>query len=81
MRAAFSERSTGELVLGPPKSAAGLRTVTVPAAVAEQLRGHLDEFVGADPDAWLFTGVKGGPLRRSNFNKTVQWGRSWPRWG
>ncbi|HWL95729.1 MAG TPA: hypothetical protein VNP20_00195 [Nocardioidaceae bacterium] len=55
--------------------------MTVPAAVAEQLRGHLDEFVGEDPDAWLFTGVKGGPLRRSNFNKSVRWGRSWPRWG
>jgi integrase len=75
VRAAFSERSTGELVLGPPKSAAGLRTVTVPAAVADQLRQHLDEFVGEDPDAWLFTGVKGGPLRRSNFNKSVQWGK------
>jgi integrase len=52
-----------------------LRTVTVPAAVAEQLRGHLDEFVEENPEAWLFTGVKGGQVRRSNFNKSVQWAK------
>lgn len=75
VRAAFSERSTGDLVLGPPKSTAGVRTLTIPAPVAEQLRAHLEEFVDDDPDAWLFTGVKGGPVRRSNFNKSVRWGK------
>jgi integrase len=31
IRAAYVERSTGELVLGPPKSRAGRRLVGVPA--------------------------------------------------
>jgi integrase len=73
VRAAFSERSTGELVLGPPKSTAGVRTLTVPAPVAAAMRLHLDEFVGVGEDAWLFTGVQGRPVRRSNFNKSVKW--------
>lgn len=73
VRAAFSERSTGGLVLGPPKSVAGVRTVTVPSPVVEAMREHLDEFVGAAGDAWLFTGIQGRPVRRSNFNKSVKW--------
>jgi integrase len=32
-------------------------------------RGHLDAFVGADPEAHLFTGVKGGRLRRATWHK------------
>lgn len=71
--AAFSERSRGGLVLGPPKSRAGVRTVTVPAAVAAALAGHLETFTDAAPDAWVFPGEKGGPVRRSNFNKLTRW--------
>jgi len=70
---ALSERSTGEMILGPPKSAAGLRTVMLPAPVAEQLRVHLDTHVEAGDQAWIFTGAAGQPLRRSNFNKLVGW--------
>ena len=69
---ALSERSSGEMVLGPPKSAAGLRTVMLPAPVVEQLRAQLDAFVGHD-QAWIFSGTAGQPLRRSNFNKLVSW--------
>ncbi len=73
VRGALSERSTGEMVLGPPKSAAGLRTVMLPAPVAEQLRDHLDAYVGHHDQAWIFSGTAGQPLRRSNFNKLVSW--------
>lgn len=73
VRGALSERSTGEIVLGPPKSAAGLRSVTLPAPVLEQLRGHLDIYVEPGDQAWVFTGPTGQPLRRSNFNKLVRW--------
>ncbi|HET7691321.1 MAG TPA: phage integrase SAM-like domain-containing protein, partial [Nocardioidaceae bacterium] len=45
VRGALSERSTGEIVLGPPKTVPGLRSVTLPAPVLEQLRGHLDTYV------------------------------------
>jgi integrase len=73
IRAAYSERSTGELILGPPKSAAGVRAVTVPTVVAEELSRHPDEFVAPRQDALLFAGLKGQPVRRSNFGKAVDW--------
>ena len=31
--------------------------------------GHLDTFAGDGPDGFVFVGVKGGQLRRSNFSK------------
>lgn len=73
IRAAYVERSTGELVLGPPKSRAGRRLVGVPAAIVPALRDHLALYVGPAPGALLFTGVQGGPMRRSNFNKMSSW--------
>jgi integrase len=73
VRAAFVERSTGELVLSAPKSRAGRRVVGIPAAIIPLLQEHLAIFVAPAPGALLFTGVKGGPLRRSNFNKMSGW--------
>src|SRR5262249_33911390 len=73
VRAAFVERSTGELVLSAPKSRAGRRVVGIPAAIIPILQEHLAIFVAPAPDALLFTGVKGGQLRRSNFNKMSAW--------
>ena len=70
---ALVERSTGELVIGPPKSQAGRRVVALPRPVMADLATHLETYVGAEPDALVFTGVKGGPLRRSNFNKLTDW--------
>jgi integrase len=37
------------------------------------LREHLSLFVGPEAEALIFPGVKGGPLRRSNFNKMAAW--------
>jgi integrase len=73
VRAAYTERSSGELILGPPKSAAGARAVTVPPPIAGELHRQLDAFVGSGEDALLFTGLSGQPMRRSNFNKVVKW--------
>lgn len=73
VRAAFVERSTGELVLSTPKSRAGRRVVGIPTAIIPLLQEHLAIFVAPAPGALLFTGVKGGPLRRSNFNKMSAW--------
>ena len=64
---------TGELVLGAPKSRAGRRVVGIPAAIIPLLQEHLAVYVAPAPGALLFTGVKGGPLRRSNFNKMSAW--------
>jgi integrase len=73
VRAAYIERSMGELVLGPPKSKAGRRTVGIPHAIVPMLRKHLSLYVGPDPGALVFAGVHGGPIRRSNFNKMSAW--------
>ncbi len=73
VRAAFTERSNGQMILGPPKSRAGLRTVSVPAAILPDLGAHLAKHTQSGPDALVFTGIKGGPLRRSGFNKLSGW--------
>jgi integrase len=73
VRAAIAERSTGELLLGPPKSKAGRRTVGIPAAIVPALREHLDTFASPDPGGLIFPGATGVPLRRSNFNKMSAW--------
>jgi integrase len=73
VRSAFIERSTGEMLLGPPKSRAGRRVVGIPDVIIPALREHLAVFVGAEPGSLAFPGAKGGPLRRGNFNKMSGW--------
>jgi len=67
------ERQDGTLTFGPPKTDAGLRTVTIPAAIRGDVRAHLDAFVDEDQDALVFTGATGAVLRRSNFQRTSNW--------
>lgn len=62
------ELSGGTRVLGPPKTDAGRRTVTLPAFAVEELADHMRRYVGLEPDAVVFTGPKGAPLRRGNWN-------------
>lgn len=73
IRAAYIERSTGEMLLGPPKSQAGRRIVGVPEAIVPALRAHLAAFAQDEPSALFFPGAKGGPIRRGNFNKMSAW--------
>jgi len=72
VRAAYVELSTGPLMLGPPKSRAGRRTIRYPAAIAVDIRQHLDTYTGPDVHDLVFTGAKGRPLRRGNFQKAVR---------
>ena len=64
---------SGQLVIGPPKSRAGIRTVSIPAAVAAELREHLDLYAGEEATALVFTGASGGVLRRGNFRRASGW--------
>jgi integrase len=73
VRATLAERQDGSLVIGPPKSEAGRRTVTIPTAIRRDVRTHLRDFVPEDLDALVFTGSKSGALRRSNFQRTANW--------
>ncbi len=61
------------LVVGPPKSRAGVRTVAVPDAVRADLVEHLREFVDAGQDALVFTGIQGRALRRGAWSQRVKW--------
>jgi integrase len=73
IRAAYVERSTGPLVLGPPKSRAGRRVVGIPAVIIPDLERHLAVYVKNEPGALVFAGIMGGPLRRSGFNRLSGW--------
>ncbi len=61
------------IVVGPPKSRAGLRTVVVPGAIRPDLVEHLRERVGQGSSALLFTGDQGRAIRRTNFAQRVRW--------
>jgi len=52
----------GVVISGPPKTAAGVRTVTIPGPVLVDVIAHLATGVGSAADALVFTGQKGGPL-------------------
>ena len=53
----------GRIMFGPPKTAAGKRRVVIPPHVVPAIAAHLDRYVDLDPDALVFTGEKGAPLR------------------
>ncbi|MGY1846102.1 site-specific integrase [Blastococcus sp. SYSU DS1021] len=65
-------RVGSEWVVGDPKTDAGRRTVTLPAAVAAVLEDHLEKHVAASPDALLFSTSSGSYLARSNWNSTFR---------
>ncbi|TYK46195.1 site-specific integrase [Actinomadura decatromicini] len=76
VRQAQVELDTGELIIGPPKSRAGLRTVALPQAIIPELKRHLGNFTGPEPEALVFTGKRGGVLRRANFRRATKWGET-----
>jgi integrase len=67
VRASQSEVGS-TLILGPPKSVAGERTVTFPAVIVPALRHHLDVYAQPGPLGLVFVGEKGAALRRCNFS-------------
>jgi integrase len=67
------ELDTGQLIVTPPKSAAGVRTVAIPPAVLGAVRDYLEAGKDQPPDALLFSGTRGGALRRGNFRRDVRW--------
>lgn len=70
---AHTEVTGRGIVVGPPKSRAGVRTVSIPAVIRSEIVKHLMAYVGPRPDALLFTGPKGGALRRGHFNNLTRW--------
>jgi integrase len=65
--------TNGSHMIAPPKSRAGIRTVAFPATLVPELLEHLDTYVGHGNTALVFTGQRGGVLRRGNFRKASGW--------
>ena len=58
----------GELIVGPPKTDAARRTITLPAFLADELGAHLGQYHSGTSD-FVFTSSEGTPLRRTNFRR------------
>ncbi|MFE1800797.1 tyrosine-type recombinase/integrase [Streptomyces sp. NPDC059517] len=67
VRRAQAELQNGRLFDKAPKSASGVRTVSFPAELVDEIRHHLEHYAAAGQDGHLFVGPQGGQLRRSNF--------------
>jgi integrase len=63
---------SGDVIVGPPKTSAGQRTVAVPSNVLRALKQHLERYVGPNPEDWLFTSEAGGPMLPSTLNRIWQ---------
>ncbi len=67
----MQELGDGRLVVGPPKTEAGRRSVAIPPHVVPDLKAHLSQWVGPGASALVFSSPDGSGLRRSNFNRRV----------
>lgn len=67
------QTQAGEMVVGPTKSEAGTRAVAFPAVLVDDLRAHIAAYAEAGPTGLLFTGSRGGALRRGNFHRETAW--------
>jgi hypothetical protein len=55
----LTEQAGGRPIFGPPKSAAGQRTVIIPAAIIPDLAWHLARFSVPGDEGLLFTSSNG----------------------
>ena len=62
------------LIVGPPKTEAGIRKVTVPPHIAELLREHMKAHTGKSPEAFVFTTTRGQRLSSTALTKAVKAG-------
>ncbi|MFP8905534.1 tyrosine-type recombinase/integrase [Streptomyces atacamensis] len=69
VRRSLAETRADGITVKAPKSAAGVRTVAFPASLVPELAHHLDEYAEAGRTGLVFTGARGGVLRRNNFRR------------
>jgi integrase len=65
----------GSRMVGPPKSAAGHRVVSIPPHIVQDIADHLEQWVGEGTDALVFSSPEGGFVRRGNFRRR-QWDKA-----
>jgi integrase len=58
---------TGEFVRREPKTAAGVRSITISTATATVLGAHLERFSAPERDGLVFPNAAGKPLSASSF--------------
>ena len=63
----------GRPILGPPKSEAGIRTLSIPRALADILAGHVASMglTGADAGSLVFPAPEGSHWSYSNFRRRI----------
>jgi integrase len=71
VRRSVRRSESGTVRTDLPKTPASIRTVSLPAPLADVLAAHLAEFVGPDPDEPLFRTAAGTLPARSNLSSTV----------
>lgn len=69
VRRNIAELHSGERLIKEPKSAAGKRTVAIPAVIVGDLSAHLTAFAEHGADGSVFIGAKGATPRRNHFNR------------
>lgn len=69
VRRNVAELHSGQRLVKEPKSAAGKRTVAIPAVIATDLATHLTVYAEPGPDGRIFIGAKNATPRRNHFNK------------
>ncbi|CAL9315946.1 tyrosine-type recombinase/integrase [Streptomyces sp. SudanB52_2052] len=69
VRRAVAELFNGKREIKAPKSAAGKRTVSIPAAIIPDIRDHLERYAEPGADGRVFLGAKGATPRRNHFNR------------
>ncbi|MBT2907471.1 tyrosine-type recombinase/integrase [Streptomyces sp. McG8] len=69
VRRAVAELNNGQREIKAPKSAAGKRTVSIPAAILPDIREHLNRYAEPGADGRVFVGAKGATPRRNHFNR------------
>jgi len=67
------ELSDGSRHFGPPKTDAGVRTVSLPPHLVKEVEGHLERWVRSEAGVLLFTGPNSPVLYRATFN--AAWNR------
>ncbi|MEU4235054.1 tyrosine-type recombinase/integrase [Nonomuraea sp. NPDC026600] len=73
VREQLVELDGGEMRLGPLKSRAGRRTVSIPSVIIPALAEHFAQFVDEADDAFVFLGKRGAFLRGGNFRREAKW--------
>ncbi|MEU7862102.1 tyrosine-type recombinase/integrase [Nonomuraea sp. NPDC049141] len=64
-----TELKDGSVTIGPPKSEAGKRLVSIPATLLPDLRAHMETYAEKGEHGHVFVGPKGAKLRRANFTR------------